>query len=193
MTPYLRYNVPFIIDNDNTIIMDVTKEVLSEIISVNDKSTFILSTDGNLSYNTDVKWFNSYEANYIKPIKNRIKKEFYTKAAWYSLDNVKNYISFLEETSSRKKMEEIVGVNIFYGVHGKYETISFKANTQTIFFVPTYANKTSVLLVNNDVTSFETILKNPNSITSRGNGQEDSLAADELTQIPPKRGLTIDN
>lgn len=51
-------------------------------------------------------------------------------SAWFSLEELKNYIAYVES-----KNPDVDGLRVYFGAYGKKETKN--SNTSTVFFVPT--------------------------------------------------------
>jgi len=64
-----------------------------------------------------------------------------TEFAWFSLSEMKNYINYIETVQKENPKNKISGVRVYMGRYDR-ETSEKYANQQTVFFVPTVANKT---------------------------------------------------
>ncbi len=75
----------------------------------------------------------------LNKIVERISKKPKKKDAlssWFSLEELKKYIAYVEEEGT-KKGKKISGLRVYFGAYSKKETDLKKQNLSTVFFVPT--------------------------------------------------------
>lgn len=129
----LDYHEAFTIENDQFLTFTQIATKLNSINDSQNDADLILSTNGYLSFNEAIELFNNYENQYIEPFAKKVKKEYYTKAIWYSFKEIKGYINYLKTKSTDHNLS-ITGVNIFFGVYNNDPSLELKSNTQTLFF-----------------------------------------------------------
>ena len=110
--------------------------------SQNDEN-LILSTNGYISFNEAVTMFNTYQTSYIETIMTKVSKDFYTKAVWYSLDEINGYISYVEKKSKEHQLN-ITGIDVFFGVYDNNPNLELKSNAQTLFLTANTQNQTII-------------------------------------------------
>ena len=75
----------------------------------------------------------------LNKIVERISKKPKKKDAlssWFSIDELKNYIAYVEAEGT-KKGKKISGLRVYFGAYSKKETDLKKQDLSTVFFVPT--------------------------------------------------------
>ncbi len=180
------YNMSFsIIEGEIKPFKQISKSLL-EVENGSTDSDLILSTNGIISYNDAVVLFNEYQSKYIESIAEEIIKPYYTKSAWYSLNEINNYIDYLENVESEENIT-INGVNIFYGVHNSNH--HRYPNDQTIFLLPTQSDNEQKGVIKIGVKAFQNILLN--RVTEERNISS-LRVADEFNLAPPPRDCEPD-
>ncbi len=188
----LDYNESFTIENDVVIpIVQINDHLTKKIISKNENN-LILSSKGYLSYNQSVDLFNSYQDDYIDQIKKQIVKDYYTKSIYYSLEEIKSYIAYLEKAPEESNLE-VIGISLFFGVYDNNSSLGIKANSQTVFLAPISKDNKNHVLLNNTMEDFKEILEY-NSSTNSNFASKSSfteeifyLFANEGEATPPPR------
>jgi hypothetical protein len=61
-------------------------------------------------------------------------------SSWFSLDDLKDYIAFVEKEGADKGIT-VNGLRIYFGAYSKNEKKANKKNLSTVFFVPTQPKK----------------------------------------------------
>lgn len=148
----LDYQESFTIENGQFLTFTHINQSLQLRTSSQNDENLVLSTNGYLSFNEAVTLFNTYETNYIQPFAVKVAKEFYTKAVWYSLDEIKGYINYLKKKSNEYNLA-ITGIDVFFGVYDNDSNLELKSNAQTLFLAAstqkhTIINTQSELLKN---------------------------------------------
>ncbi|MBG7631246.1 MAG: hypothetical protein IZT56_12555 [Bacteroidetes bacterium] len=64
-------------------------------------------------------------------------------SSWFSLDELKEYIAFVEAEGKLKNIT-INGLRVYFGAYSKNENKPEKKNLSTVFFVPTQSKKGSM-------------------------------------------------
>ncbi|WP_298421644.1 hypothetical protein [uncultured Kordia sp.] len=128
----LDYQESFTIENGQFLTFKQINTKLKIQVSSQNDENLILSTDGYLSFNEATHLFNNYQTNYIQPFAAKVTKEYYTKAVWYSLEEIKGYIKYLKKKSNDHKLA-ITGINVFFGVYNNDTSLELKSNAQTLF------------------------------------------------------------
>jgi hypothetical protein len=177
----LDYQESFTLENGKFITFTHIDEILSKHThSINDEN-LILSTNGYLSFNEAVTLFNTYEQTYIQAFAEKVSKEYYTKAVWYSLAEIKEYIQYLH-TQSAKHQLAITGIDVFFGVYDKNPELELKSNAQTLFLAPSRQNQT---IINNQATLLNTFLENDFLYKDTTSDEDESLAYNMGQLSPP--------
>jgi len=150
----LDYQESFTIENGQFLTFKHIEPILkTKVRSVNDEN-LVLSTNGYLSFNEASLLFNNYQTQYIQPLKAKVKKEYYTKAVWYSLDELKGYLKYLQNQSNKHNLA-ITGVAVFFGVYNTDASLELKSNAQTVFLAASTLKQT---IINNNRTSLKSIV-----------------------------------
>ncbi|KAB8151877.1 hypothetical protein EZY14_016950 [Kordia sp. TARA_039_SRF] len=128
----LDYQESFTIENDEFVTFKHIEDYISlKNHSANDQN-LVLSTDGFISFNEAATLFNQYQSQYIEPYKIKVTKEYYTKAVWYSLEEIKQYLTYVRQQSNKHKLA-ITGISVFFGVYDANPELELKSNAQTVF------------------------------------------------------------
>lgn len=178
----LDYQESFTIENDEFVTFKHIDDYISlKNHSANDEN-LVLSTDGFISFNEAAILFNQYQNQYIEPFKATVKKDYYTKAVWYSLEEIEEYLTYVTKKSSQYELG-ITGINVFYGVYDTNAELELKSNAQTIFLAANTENKT---IINFKGTLLQEYLQNDFIVkdTSSEDDTDESLAFN-LGEISP--------
>ncbi|KAB8151876.1 hypothetical protein EZY14_016945 [Kordia sp. TARA_039_SRF] len=139
----LDYQESFTIENGQFLTFKhVDPSLQPQIQSQNDEN-LILSPNGYVSFNEAVTQFNNYQSQYIQPFAKKVTKDYYTKAVWYSLEEFKEYFSYLKKKSSQYNLA-ITGVDVFFGVYDNDSSLELKSNAQTLFLSASTTQQTIV-------------------------------------------------
>lgn len=178
----LDYQESFTIENDEF----VTFKHIEDYISLKNHSTndqnLVFSTDGFISFNEAATLFNQYQSQYIEPYKAKIKKEYYTKAVWYSLEEIKQYLTYLQQQSNKHQLA-ITGISVFFGVYEANPELELKSNAQTVFLT---GNTKHASIINCKGKLLKEYLRNdfiPKN--SNSNGDTDESLAFNMGQLSP--------
>jgi hypothetical protein len=87
--------------------------------------------------------FNTYETHYIQSFATKVTKEFYTKAVWSSLDEIKGYINYVKKKAIDYNLV-INGIDVFFCVYNKDSNLELKSNAQTIFLAASIQKHTII-------------------------------------------------
>ncbi|MBC8756334.1 hypothetical protein H2O64_16790 [Kordia sp. YSTF-M3] len=128
----LDYQESFTIENGQFLTFKHIDQYLKVKPNSVTNENLILSSNGYLSFNEAVTLFNTYEINYIQPFAAKTPKEYYTKAVWYSLDEIKAYISYIKKKATDHDIA-ITGIDVFFGVYDTNPNLELKSNAQTLF------------------------------------------------------------
>lgn len=60
-------------------------------------------------------------------------------SSWFSLEELKNYISYVEEQGKLKKVD-VNGLRVYFGAYSNALNDVSKKGLSTVFFIPTQAN-----------------------------------------------------
>ena len=74
----------------------------------------------------------------IVEIENRKPKEKDAISSWFSLEEIKNYISYVEEQAKLKDLN-VNGLRVYFGAYSNSINNVSKKGLATVFFVPTQA------------------------------------------------------
>lgn len=74
----------------------------------------------------------------IVEIENRKPKEKDAISSWFSLEEIKNYISYVEEQAKLKDLN-VNGLRVYFGAYSNSIKNVSKKGLATVFFVPTQA------------------------------------------------------
>ena len=139
----LDYQESFTIENDQFLTFTHIDTFLEVKKTIQNNQKLILSTDGYLSFNEAVHMFNNYQNQYIEPIASKVTRDYYTKAVWYSLDEIKGYIKYLKNKSNQYNLA-ITGIDVFFGVYDKNPELELKSNAQTVFLAASTQQQTII-------------------------------------------------
>ncbi|WP_430408622.1 hypothetical protein [Kordia sp.] len=128
----LDYQESFTIENGQFLTFKHVDITLKPQISSQNDENLVLSPNGYLSFNEATALFNNYQTQYIQPVAKKVTKDYYTKAVWYSFEEIKGYINYLKKKSVDHNLA-ITGVNVFFGVYNNDLSLELKSNAQTIF------------------------------------------------------------
>ncbi|WP_298507947.1 hypothetical protein [uncultured Kordia sp.] len=173
----LNYHEGFTIENEKFIAFKYANHSLSAQLDSQNDENLIFSSNGYLSFNDAIQLFNAYQNQYITPFSDKIKKEYYTKVVWYSLDELKAYMSYLKKKSNENNLA-INGITIYFGVYENDRSLELKANAQTIFLMPSH-NMQSIVNTNKD--TFKEITQDGFLVKS----SEESLVQNHGGLFPP--------
>ncbi|WP_430408623.1 hypothetical protein [Kordia sp.] len=153
--------------------------------SQNDEN-IVLSPNGYLSFNDATRLFNQYQTQYIEPFQAKVTKEYYTKAVWYSLAEIKGYINYLKKKSNEHNLS-ITGIDVFFGVYNNDSSLELKSNAQTVFLTASSRQQSIINFKNKSLQSFiqnDFFLKETNN-----DNTDESLAFNmgHLSPPPPKK------
>lgn len=180
----LDYQESFTIENGQFLTFKhIQKTVHVRESSINDEN-LILSTDGYISFNEASILFNRFEMQYIQPFASKVAKEFYTKAVWYSLDEIKCYMSYIQKRSNEFDLK-ITGIDVFFGVYDTNADLELKSNAQTVFLV---ASNQKQSIINTKKVTLQSFTQN-NFYTKETSSDEEneSLTFNEGQLSPPPK------
>lgn len=120
--------------------------------SQNDEN-LVLSPNGYISFNEATRLFNNYQAQYIETIAKKVTKDYYTKAVWYSFEEINQYINYLKKKSNDHNLS-ITGVNVFFGVYNNDSNLELKSNAQTIFLTASSQQQSIINIKGETLQSF---------------------------------------
>jgi len=151
----LNYQESFTLEN-NTLLTFRHIDTFMEVkpVSHNDQN-MILSTNGYISFNEAAIMFNAYQTQYIDRIKVNVKRAYYTKAVWYSLAEIKSYLTFIQKQSNEYNLG-ITGIDVFFGVYDTNPDLELKSNAQTVFLAASTKNRTIINSKNEKLGDFIT-------------------------------------
>ncbi|MGH1387654.1 hypothetical protein [Kordia sp.] len=181
----LDYQESFTIENDQFLTFTHIDTFLETTKTTHDNQKLILSTDGYLSFNEAVNLFNNYQTQYIEPIVSKVPKDFYTKAVWYSLDEIKGYIKYLKNKSNEYNLA-ITGIDVFFGVYDTNPDLELKSNAQTVFLAASTQQQT---IINSKGTRLDNFLNNDffHKDGSSDTDEDESLTYNMGHLSPPPR------
>ncbi|WP_298515949.1 hypothetical protein [uncultured Kordia sp.] len=178
----LDYQESFTIENDQFLTFRHIDTFLLASKTTGNDENLILSTEGYLSFNEAVTMFNRYQANYIEQIAVKVPRDFYTKAVWYSLDEINAYITYLKKKSNKHHLD-ITGIDVFFGVYDKNPDLELKSNAQTVFLAASTQNQT---IINTKGTLLNDVLKNDDFHKNDAtDNEEDESLAYNMGQLSP--------
>ena len=128
----LDYQESFTIENGEFVTFKHIDQYLNVKSYSETSEHLVLSPNGYISFNEAVTLFNKYETQYIQPFAKKVTKDFYTKAVWYSLDELKSYINYVHKKAAEHTLV-ITGIDIFFGVYDNTPALALKSNAQTLF------------------------------------------------------------
>ncbi|WP_397362187.1 hypothetical protein [Olleya sp. R77988] len=92
-----------------------------------------------------INMFNT-EKQVKKKVINPVLKNFYkdqqfidTEFAWFSLEQMRQYINYIDAIQLENPEEEVSGIRVYFGRYNRSNSDKF-INQQTVFFVPTVSN-----------------------------------------------------
>ncbi len=128
----LDYQESFTIENGQFLTFKHIDQYLKATSNSVNHENLIVSPNGYLSFNEAIALFNAYETNYIQPFSAKVKRDYYTKAVWYSLDEIKGYINYIKKKANDHDIA-ITGIDVFFGVYNNDPNLELKSNAQTLF------------------------------------------------------------
>lgn len=177
----LDYQESFTIENGQFLTFKHIDQKLKPLAtSVNDEN-LILSPTGYLSFNEATIAFNSYEDAFIAPFAAKVTKEYYTKAVWYSLEEIKGYITYLKKKSIDHNLA-ITGIDVFFGVYNNDKRLEIKSNAQTLFLTAS-TRQQSIVNIQNE--SLQNIITDNFFSKEDASETDKSLAFNEGQLSPP--------
>lgn len=180
----LDYQESFTVENGQFLTFKHIQKVMKpRNTSVNDEN-LVLSPNGYLSFNEATVLFNNYQSQYIQPFAAKVTRDYYTKAVWYSLEEIKGYINYLQNKSDQYKLA-ITSIDVFFGVYNKDVSLALKSNAQTVFLV---ARTQKQAIVNTNGKSLKTLTQEEFYAKEDITDEDESLAYNlgHLSPPPPK-------
>ncbi|AXG71377.1 hypothetical protein KORDIASMS9_03634 [Kordia sp. SMS9] len=181
----LDYQASFTIENEQIVpFVHIDDYVTARTVSNNDEN-LILSPNGYISFNEATVLFNSYQTKYIERIAKKVKRDYYTKAVWYSLAEIKSYINYLQRQSQAYNLE-ITGIDVFFGVYDTNPDLELKSNAQTVFLT---ANAQTQTIIDRKASRLSHFLQNDffRKDTASDESEDESLAYNEGQLCPPPK------
>lgn len=182
----LDYQESFTVENGQFLTFKHIDQLLRPIHNSKNDENLVLSPSGYISFNEAVILFNNYEHQYIASFAAKVTKEYYTKAVWYSLDEIKEYIYYLKKKSNDHKLA-ITGIDVFFGVYNTDPSLELKSNAQTLFLT---ASTQQESIIDIDNTSLKNFIKNDFFLKDdNSDNLDESLALNmgQLSPPPPKK------
>ncbi|AXG71376.1 hypothetical protein KORDIASMS9_03633 [Kordia sp. SMS9] len=139
----LDYQESFTIENGQFLTFKHVDPSLKPQNNSQNDENLVLSPNGYVSFNESVVMFNNYQAQYIQPFAKKVTKDYYTKAVWYSLDELKGYIHYLKRKSHKHNLA-ITGIDVFFGAYNNDPSLELKSNAQTVFLAASTQQQTIV-------------------------------------------------
>jgi predicted Zn-dependent protease len=128
----LDYQESFTIENGQFLTFKHVDPTMKAQLSSQNDMNLILSPNGYLSFNEAATLFNKYQTQYIQPFAKKVVKDYYTKAVWYSIEEFKDYLTYLKYQSDKHNLG-ITAVDVFFGVYNNDPSLELKSNAQTVF------------------------------------------------------------
>lgn len=179
----LDYQESFTIENDQFLTFKHIDTFLEATKTTHNNQNLILSTDGYLSFNEAANMFNNYQTQYIESIATKVPRDYYTKAVWYSLTEIKGYIKYLKKKSNEYNLA-ITGIDVFFGVYNTDPSLELKSNAQTVFLAASTQKQT---IINSKGTRLDNFLNNDffHKDNSSDKEEDESLTFNEGQLSPP--------
>ncbi|MEM6718774.1 MAG: hypothetical protein AAF611_05655 [Bacteroidota bacterium] len=177
----LDYQESFTIENGQFLTFTHIDTFVPAKVSSNNDENLILSTNGYISFNEATVLFNDYQQLYIQPFATAVKRDYYTKAVWYSLDEIKGYIAYIQQQSTVHNLG-ITGIDVFFGVYDTNPELELKSNAQTVFLT---ANTSQETIINSKGAQLNTFLKNDFFSKNTPSDEEESLTYNMGQLSPP--------
>ncbi|WP_298421646.1 hypothetical protein [uncultured Kordia sp.] len=177
----LDYQESFTIENGEFLTFKHIDQSLKLKKGSKNDQNIMLSPNGYLSYNEAVELFNNYESQYITPFAAKVTKDYYTKAVWYSFQEIKGYISYLKKKSATSNLA-ITGIDVFFGVYNNDPNLELKSNTQTVFLT---ASTQQQSIINTKGEKFKNFIKTELSLKETNDNEGESLIFNEGNASPP--------
>ncbi|QHI35263.1 hypothetical protein IMCC3317_06090 [Kordia antarctica] len=180
----LDYQESFTIENGKFLTYKHINSSLKLQNSSQNDENLVLSTNGYLSFNEAVTLFNTYQTQYIQPFQAKVKKDYYTKAVWYSLEEIKGYIDYLKKKSTNHNLA-ITGIDVFFGVYNNDASLELKSNAQTVFLAASTQRQT---IINVEGESLKGFAQNSFIAKESDENMDGSLTFNigELSPPPPR-------
>ncbi|WP_046745311.1 hypothetical protein [Kordia zhangzhouensis] len=177
----LDYQESFTIENGQFLTFKhIEPNLTKKDASFNDEN-LILSPKGYLSYNEAVTLFNEYQTQYIGPFAAKVKRDYYTKAVWYSLSEIKEYVAYLKKRNQDYNLA-ITGIDVFFGVYNEDERLELKSNAQTVFLTASTQQQT---IINTKGTFLKNFIQNGFFAKESDNDTNESLTFNLGHLSPP--------
>ncbi|QHI35264.1 hypothetical protein IMCC3317_06100 [Kordia antarctica] len=177
----LDYQESFTIENGKFLTFKHINSSLELQNSSQNDENLVLSTNGYLSFNEAVTLFNTYQTQYIQPFQAKVKKDYYTKAVWYSLEEMKGYIDYLQKKSTNHNLA-ITGIDVFFGVYNTDPSLELKSNAQTVFLVASAQQQT---IINIEGKSLKTFIQNDFFSKETSTTDDDESLTYNMGQLSP--------
>ncbi|WP_420573614.1 hypothetical protein [Kordia sp.] len=179
----LDYQESFTIENGQFLTFKhIQRFITPKNISVNDEN-LILSPNGYITYNEASTLFNKYETKYIQPFAAQVTRDYYTKAVWYSLAEIKEYISYLKKKSDQHQLQ-ITGIDVFFGVYDTNPDLELKSNAQTVFLTASSHKKS---IINTKNTTLKNLIQNGFSAKDDVSDESEQFTFNEGELSPPPK------
>lgn len=177
----LDYQESFTIENGQFLTFKHVDPSLQPQNSSQNDENLILWPNGFISFNEATVLFNNYQTQYIQPFAKKVTKDYYTKAVWYSLEEFKQYISFLQKKSMQYNLA-ITGVDVFFGVYDNDASLELKSNAQTVFLAASTNKQT---IVNTAKKSLQILTQDEFLLKADAEESNESLTFNEGQLSPP--------
>ena len=134
----LNYPKSFSINNGQFFAIEQIKDMitLDNSIAAATNESLLLSPEGTISNATAINMFNNYYTTRVKNIPQ--VDGFDTKAVWYSIEQWREYIAYVEQETS-KIGQTVSGFQLVFSSYEDNKALGIQANKQTIFLTPTTA------------------------------------------------------
>jgi len=161
---------------------------IDNTVSNNLSESLILEPQkGSLGNAEAVEMFNDYFDISVMPFRNTL--DFDTKAVWYSIQELKEYINYVE---TKTKNLNVSGFEIVFSAYSNDQTLGLKQNKTTLFLLPTIDDNLdkkhkAFTILEEEVTYLDLNknLMNINNIKKSSNSTEISLALNRGQVNPP--------
>lgn len=185
-----NYHKSFSINNGKIFYLNQIKDKIDidNTISNNLSESLILEPQkGNLGNVDAIKMFNQYFETSIMPFKDIL--DFDTKAVWYSVQQLREYLNYVE---TKTQNINISGFEIVFSAYSNDQVLGLKQNKTTLFLAPTIHDSSTnkhmaftILEGNINYINLNTNLMNVNEIRKSSNSNETSLLLNRGQANPP--------
>jgi hypothetical protein len=179
----LDYQESFTIENGALLTFKHIEETLPKHVQSTNDENLILSAHGYLSFNEAVTLFNAYQEQYLQNIVQKVDRDYYTKAVWYSLEEINEYINYVHRQSNKHHLN-ITGIDVFFGVYDTNPELELKSNAQTVFLAPSHQQQT---IINSKGALLNTFHKNDFFYKENTTDEDESLVYNMGHLSPPPK------